>query len=53
MGQDTANDGGFDLDALEKSLGVNRTTAASGSGGAVVSNKDVFDFLSSLDGGAP
>jgi hypothetical protein len=50
MGQETSGEAGFDLDALEKSLGVNRSSSSSTT--PQVSNKDVFDFLSSLDGGA-
>ena len=40
---------GFDLDALEKSLGINKTAVPSSST-PNVTNKDVFDFLSSLEG---
>ncbi len=49
MGQETTSDSNaFDLDALEKSLGINKTPSASQS--SSVTNKDVFDFLSSLEG---
>jgi hypothetical protein len=37
------------LDALEKSLGINKTAVPSSST-LNVTNKDVFDFLSSLEG---
>ena len=51
MGQEnTGGDGAFDLEALEKSLGLNKTAIPSGSATTGVSNKDVFDFLSSLEG---
>lgn len=51
MGQEAQGDGTFDLEALEKSLGIHKTQAAqSTSTGGSVTNKDVFDFLSSLEG---
>ena len=50
MGQDGASGSDdFDLDALEKSLGINKTAVPSSST-PNVTNKDVFDFLSSLEG---
>ena len=50
MGQEGASGSdGFDLDALEKSLGINKTAVPSSST-PNVTNKDVFDFLSSLEG---
>ena len=50
MGQEGASGSdGFDLDALEKSLGINKTAIPSSST-PNVTNKDVFDFLSSLEG---
>ena len=50
MGQEGASGSdGFDLDALEKSLGINKIAVPSSST-PNVTNKDVFDFLSSLEG---
>jgi hypothetical protein len=50
MGQETAIDPAFDLDALEKSLGINKSPGTQAAN--QVTNKDVFDFLSSLDVGS-
>ena len=51
MGQDqVAGDGNFDMDALEKSLGIHKTQANAQAPQASLSNKDVFDFLNSLEG---
>ena len=50
MGQEGGSGSdGFDLDALEKSLGINKIAVPSSST-PNVTNKDVFDFLSSLEG---
>ncbi|TNV72770.1 hypothetical protein FGO68_gene4220 [Halteria grandinella] len=52
MGQEAAGDGAFDMEALEKSLGIHKTQTQQSQVGAgqSVTNKDVFDFLSSLEG---
>ena len=54
MGQESQGDGAFDMDALEKSLGIHKSYAQgvpqAQTTGASVTNKDVFDFLSSLEG---